>query len=598
MARIPLERRVPLLFAGLALCVLALLALSWRAYDELGKAQRWRDHSREVLAELDALTFATAAQPVLLLCAANGAAPAELPPPVNALAVWQRLQALTRDAPAQQSTLEELPPLIQALDDGYFAPLREACGANRRLGFARALELSTIGITHRGAIERYVQQMRTVEQGLLRQREDQLRMSRQSVRRLFALFGVGTVLLALVATVGLRGFTARLADSHRWLRREATERGMAQEQQRETQRRLEMVLDHIPDAVIAFDAGARVQWINPACEAMFGRAGRLVRGQPISLLVPELDHWMRWPDTEPPEGAADAPGGAWSTRRETMYGVRADGHEFPLETALVHALVNGERVGVCVCRDLSALERLDRMKHEFVSMVSHELRTPLTSLRGALATLVDGMGGELSAPARRLVDQARGHGERLGALVDDILDFERLRAGEVRMQLETLQLATVARRAIDACAGEAQQRRVTIELQTGELPVWVRADAPRLAQVLTHLLGNAVRFSPEGAEVQVVVAARDSDACLWVIDSGPGVPPALVERLFEPFARADAPGAREPGGSGLGLAISRALMEQMGGLIALEPPRPGQGAVFWISLPQQPSGPSGDELPA
>lgn len=579
-----IERRVPLLFALLAVCVLGLLAMSWRAYGELQQAQRVRDQVDDVLAALADLEQATAPQSALLLCAANGASSIEVPRPPNPGPPLQRLRRLLEGDAPQSRVLDELPPLLEALQRSYTEPLDEACRAGRRLMLARALEIAALGVAHRSRIQGYLAELRRTEQRLLSEGQVRLQARTESAGQLFALFAVAAAVLAVVATVGMRGVTSRLADANRRLRREATERSIAQEQQRESQRRLEMVLDHIPDAVIAFDASARVQWINPAGEAMFGRAAASARAQPMSLLVPELDHWLHWPVTQPQVEPEALPPQSWTARRETMYGIDAEDREFPIEIALVQTRVNGERVGVCVCRDLRQLERMERMKHEFVSMVSHELRTPLTSIRGSLSMLVDGTAGELSAPVQRLVGLAHDNSERLVALVNDILDFEKLRAGEVRMNLQALDLRDGARAAVEACEGYAREHEVAVRLQAGDAPVPVQADPLRLGQVLANLLSNAIKFSPGGGEVQVVVGERDGAARLWVIDSGPGVPPAFVPQLFEPFAQADALQTRQRGGTGLGLAISRALTEQMGGQIGLEPPRPGQGAVFWISL--------------
>lgn len=583
-----IERRVPLLFALLAVCVVGLLGLSWRAYAELLEAQHWRERINQGLAALADMEQATTPLSALLLCAANGASPIVVPEPPDTGRALERLRERLQDDAQSLRTLDELPPLLDALQRGYVAPLDDACRARTRLGFARALEISSLGVVHRNSIRTVTGQLRRDAQGRLAERQAKLQAHTERTGRLFALLAVATLVLAVVATIGMRGVTSRLAEINRRLRREATGRGLAQEQQRESQRRLEMVLDHIPDAVIAFDASARVQWINPAGQAMFGRDAANAQTRPMSVLVPELEHWLHWPDTQPQIDPDVQLPEAWTARRETMYGVHADGREFPIEMALVQTRVNGERVGVCVCRDLSELERMERMKHEFVSMVSHELRTPLTSIRGSLSMLAGDMAGELSAPVRRLVGLAHDNSERLVVLVNDILDFEKLRAGEVRMSLQTLDLAEQARRAVEACEGYAREHRVSVRFEAAAATLPVQADSLRLGQILANLLSNAVKFSPSGGEVKVMATEHDAVARIWVIDSGPGVPPDFVAHLFEPFAQAHELQTRQRGGTGLGLAISRAMTEQMGGAIGVEPPRPGKGAVFWISLPFTP----------
>ena len=588
-----LERRVPWLLGLLAAGVLGLLGLSWSAYGELLDAQRERAHTQQVLAEVDALERATAAQPALVLCAAQGASPRPLPPPPDTATPLARLTELLPGDGQQLRNLDAARPYLDALRRDHTEPLAAACRDGRRLGTARALEISTLGVMRRSEVEARIAALRGVAHGLLGERQARLASRTDAAGRLFALFAAATVVLAVVATLGMHGVTSRLAESNRRLRHEATERGLAQELQREVQRRLELVLDHIPDAVVAFDAEARVLWINPAGESLFGRRREDLRRQPIAMLVPELDRWLHWPDTQPegepdPEPESKRPQ-ARTARRETMVGLHADGSEIPVEVALVQTRVGGERVGVCVCRDLRELERMDRMKHDFVSMVSHELRTPLTSLRASLSMLADGMAGELDAPVKRLVGLAHDNSERLVALVNDILDFEKLRARELRMTPEPVDLVAEAHAAVEACEGYARGLGVTVALQASyaRVPAW--ADPLRLGQILGNLLSNAIKFSPQGGEVEVEVGERDGRAQVWVADRGPGVPPAFVERLFEPFAQADDLPTRQRGGTGLGLAISRALAEQMGGAITLEPPRPGRGAVFRLALPKPPA---------
>lgn len=580
-----LGRQVWLLFVLLALCVVGLLMASWKAYADLQDAQSWRDHTRVVLATIDALERETAPLPALLLCAARGRVGAVPVLVADPTPTRERLGRLVLDNPAQVQAVEALPPLIEGLQKAYVAPLSAACERGRRLGEAAALATSAAGVEQREPIRQVLSRMRGVETALLAEREARLRARTERAGQLFALLGLATVLLAVGATAGLRAFTARLAESNRRLRREATERGIAQEQSRDAQRRLGMTLDHIPDGVIAFDADLRVQWINPAAEAMFGRSRNGMRAQAVSQLIPELDHRTEWPDTEPPDDLP--PQTPWRARRETMFGLRSDGSEFPIEVALVQTRVGSERIGVSVCRDLSQLERMERMKHEFVSMVSHELRTPLTSIRGSLSMLAQGMAGELSEPVQRLVGLAHDNSERLVVLVNDILDFEKLRAGEVRMNLTVVDLVAQARAALEACEGYAHQHHVETHLEA-DGALWVKADGQRLQQVLANLLSNAIKFSPAGGEVWVRIDRRAGEPRLRVTDSGPGVPTGFVDKLFEPFAQADELQTRRRGGTGLGLAISRAMMEQMDGQIGMDPSAPGEGATFWIVLPAAP----------
>jgi PAS domain S-box-containing protein len=379
-----------------------------------------------------------------------------------------------------------------------------------------------------------------------------------------------------------------------WLRRlrpappaAALDKALMQRRLVESRRRLQLLLDHMPDGVLAFDAQGRVQWINPAARLMFQRSAEDTVGQSIGALMPALQIESVSVQPTLPDGVLPP-----AAPRTTLEGLRADGSPFPIETALVRLSVDGAASGMCVVRDMSQSQRMERMKHEFVSMVSHELRTPLTSLRGSLALLSDGSIEGLPVDAQRLLRLASDNAERLVALVNDILDFEKLSAGALRIEPEHLDLRQLARQAVDAIEGMARQSQVLLRVMATDRVFPVHADPARLMQVLNNLLSNAIKYSPPHGTVMVILKRRSEWVRLTVVDQGPGVPPEFESRLFEPFAQAHDPQHRKQGGTGLGLAISRALMDTMHGSIGLEPPREGQGASFWIELPLDEDRPS------
>ena len=402
--------------------------------------------------------------------------------------------------------------------------------------------------------------------------------------------------LALLALVGLLALVVLglLAERARRQRAPAAAppgpdpaREEMQQQLIDSRRRLQLLLDHMPDGVFAFDAAGRIEWINPAARLIFQRSAADTVGVPIAELIPGIA-------TAQAELALSAPPGVVPAQvpRLVLRGRRRDGSEFPLELALVRLEVEGAQVAMGVCRDLADSERIERMKREFVTMVSHELRTPLTSLRGSLALLADGTIEGLPADARRLLKMASDNSERLVVLVNDILDFEKLRAGALRIDFQALDLAALAQQAVDALEGMAARQQVLLRVLAAGEAFPVRADPARLTQVLANLLSNAIKLSPPHGTVHVIVTRRAERVRLVVRDQGPGVPEEFIERLFLPFEQARDPQHRKHGGTGLGLAISRALMDMMQGAIGLEPPRPGDGASFWIELPLDDQRPS------
>ncbi len=397
---------------------------------------------------------------------------------------------------------------------------------------------------------------------------------------LFIAVTVATAALALLTVVALLLLTRRLQSSVAALRAQGERSSAAQRELSDSRRRLQLLLDHMPDGVLAFDAGGRIEWINPAARQIFRCSVADVVGESVATLVPAIGELL-------PAGPARAAPGmvAPDVQRRATRGRRRDGESFPLEIAPVMVQEGERRWSMCVCRDITDAERVDRMKSEFVSMVSHELRTPLTSLRGSLSLLTDGSITGLPDDAQRLLKMASANAERLVMLVNDILDYEKLRAGALRVELEPLSLGDLAQRAAESLEGMARPSGVRIVIEPGDAPSPVNADPARLMQVLANLLSNAIKYSPPHGRVRMEIVHAGERCRLTVRDDGPGVPADFVARLFMPFEQARDPAHRKQGGTGLGLAISRALMELMHGAIGLEPPMRGRGAAFWIELP-------------
>ncbi|MDX1634854.1 MAG: PAS domain-containing protein [Marinobacter sp.] len=265
--------------------------------------------------------------------------------------------------------------------------------------------------------------------------------------------------------------------------------------------------------------------------------------------------------------------------------IRRDGSRHPVRLqGLLISGSDGTQMVWSLIEDISQRRRMERLKNEFVSTVSHELRTPLTSISGALSLVAHGSFGALPEQAAKLVNIAHRNSQQLTLLINDLLDIEKLAAGEVTFDRSPQLLATMIDRAVELNQGFADKQRVTLVTEPADpaLRVWV---APlRLVQALSNLVSNAIKFSPAGEQVTLATRVMDSNVRIEVRDHGPGVPTEFRDRIFQRFAQADASSTRQIRGTGLGLAITRELIHRMDGEVGFDSV-PGQGSTFWLQLP-------------
>lgn len=335
---------------------------------------------------------------------------------------------------------------------------------------------------------------------------------------------------------------------------------------RRSESRLTAILDHAHDGIVLASGDGVIRLANAACQAIFGMEPDDLAGRPITTLLPNA--------------RGDKP------LAGTMAARRGDGSEFPVELSNGTMQLDDEQAFVFIIRDVTERQRLDRLKSEFVSTVSHELRTPLTSIRGSLGLIVAGTAGALPEPMMRLLKIAHANCERLVALINDILEIERMEAGRALFQFADIDLAELAREAVDSTLPFAAQHQASIAIAAAPAePVFVRADRNRIMQVLANLLSNAAKFSPPSGTVEISLVVAGGDAMIIVSDRGGGVPEEFRPRLFQKFAQADSSDVKRAGGTGLGLSICKTIIERHGGSIGFRE-REGGGSGFWFRLPR------------
>jgi PAS domain S-box-containing protein len=233
--------------------------------------------------------------------------------------------------------------------------------------------------------------------------------------------------------------------------------------------------------------------------------------------------------------------------------------------------------------DISVRNEIDVMKNEFISTVSHELRTPMTSIRGSLSLILGGKVGDCAPKIRDLLVIADRNCDRLLRLINDILDIEKIEAGEINFQLTRCDLGKVVQESVSH--NQMYAAKSNIKLLCFPIDdIYVMVDADRAQQVLTNLISNAVNFSKNGDTVTITMHRDKEWVRVNIIDQGPGITDKFKERIFQKFSQADSSATRESKGSGLGLSISKAIIEKLGGRMNFTTIL-GEGSTFFFELP-------------
>lgn len=365
-----------------------------------------------------------------------------------------------------------------------------------------------------------------------------------------------------------------------------TEKIRAEEKLTTLTRQSDSILESVGDGIYSTNLNGKVTIINPAAAEMLGYKVEELLGQDMH----DLTHHTRADGT--PNTTNDCMVRQSLMTEQTIRVAdevfwRKDGTSFPVEYVARPQISDGKAIGVVVAfTDVTERRALDRMKDEFISTVSHELRTPLTALRAALGLVSSGTLDSKPAKMKQMVEIALGNTDRLVRLVNDILDLERIGSGKAQLHSTMNSAEDLLRRAAELQVAAASKAGIQFAIQAEGVNVW--ADPDRVLQMLTNLIGNAIKFSPNGGEIHLVARnLGDGEARIEVHDQGRGIPEDKLEVIFERFQQVDASDSRAMGGTGLGLAICRSIVAQHGGRIWAES-APGRGASFFFTLPTRP----------
>jgi len=343
---------------------------------------------------------------------------------------------------------------------------------------------------------------------------------------------------------------------------------------------LEAVLAHMSDGLLVLDADDALVLINPAAERIFGITARLAIGRRLIEVIHhfELDALVRQADREqvPMTGEVEV-------HRPERRALRVQAN--PVRGR------RGEFLGTVVAaQDVTDLRRTDLIRQEFIANVSHELRTPLASLRALAETLLDGAARDPEAGPRflgRIVSEI----DRLTLLVSDLLDLSAIESGRAAMEMTAVSLGDVAREVAVKFRPVAERQNVALRLETmDDLPhAW--GDAARLTQALVNLVDNALKYTPAGGTVSLSGSAPGDLVAVAVADTGIGIAPEDLPRIFERFYRADRSRSRALGGTGLGLSIVKHIVTSHGGRVTVQSVE-GRGSQFTLLIPKASDVPS------
>jgi len=377
----------------------------------------------------------------------------------------------------------------------------------------------------------------------------------------------------------LRGFSK--------ITRDLSGRRAQEERVRQSEERLRLVLEGIEDyAILMLDPTGRITSWNAGGERITGYAEPEILGQSFErLYVPE--------DVAAGRPSEDLRQALLNRRFQGLgWRQRKGGEQFWADTVItaLHDADGRLRGFAQVTRDMSDRKRMESLEQqgrrltEFLAMLAHELRNPLAPIRNAISII--GAHPDLPrdiAYSREVIDRQAG---QLARIVDDLLDVSRITRGKLRLRGEPMDLNAAASRAMEGSRPLIDARRQRFEVRLLDRPIAVHGDMTRLTQVIVNLLNNAAKYTPEGGRIELATSIEGEDGIVRVRDDGMGIPPHLLERVFDLFAQGERTLDRSEGGLGIGLTLARRIVALHGGAILARSEGAGRGTEFEIRLPR------------
>ena len=369
-----------------------------------------------------------------------------------------------------------------------------------------------------------------------------------------------------------------------------TGRKKAEDERRLTEAKYRTIFENSAVAFTMADKQERLISWNKFTEGLLGMGKNDLYLKPVSSLYPAHE----WEKIR----AKDIRQKGMQHHLETVM-IKKDGTFIDVDISLsVLKDSEGKTTGsIGVIRDITERKKASRklketmeLKSQFISTVSHELRTPLAAIKEGLAIVTDGVAGRVNKKQKKFLDIAIRNAERLGNLINDVLDFQKLAAGKMSLNLQTHDISQVVSEVYETMTLYANKQQVELKITSAEEVTEAKFDRAKVIQVMTNLVGNAIKFTPEGGRVRVDVQHRDSDWVISVSDTGMGIPKDALPKIFERFYRVNRRG-KQIKGTGLGLAIVHKIVMLHGGRIEVES-EVDQGTTFTVFLPLEVKSPN------
>jgi len=375
--------------------------------------------------------------------------------------------------------------------------------------------------------------------------------------------------------------------------RDMTDRKKLEESLRTSEEKFRKVAETAKDAIISSDSQGNIIYANRAAEETFNYCAHEIIGRPVTLLMPERFRTACAQEIErfSRTGESNILG-----KTVELTGRRKDGTEFPVQlsmsswttsegtflTSILSDITERKQTQEALVHAKEEAERANKFKDQFLSTMSHELRTPLNAVLGFSDLLADERYGSLNDRQQRYVSHINASGKHLLKLISDILDLSKIEAGRMDLALEDMVVASAFAEVVSSLHPLAEKKSQVL-IQRAKPDLYVRADPVRLKQVLMNLVGNAVKFAPQGGRIELVARRADDKVRIEVRDNGPGIPPEEQQRIFEAFFRLTKAKTSSEG-TGLGLAIAASLVALHGDKLRVDSYSKSE-TCFYFSLP-------------